>query len=192
MAVFKRETAAGYGVIPYFLGKDVVYLLKAILIPAVFSIQYAIIGPRIEYKEYLIVLLGVGYASFGSGLFISATFSQTTAQMYAVLLSFLYLMTSGFNPAISVFTDNFGNVLGQIITGFSPLRWQMELLQSSEWYVTTEFWQFCTQNQVWNTGMDPDQGTFQVNKPWKLWLLFGLGVFFRIAAIISLRSKAKK
>ncbi len=196
-AIARREFNAGFYKSSYFMGKDIATLLKVALIPLIFSvIQYAFIAPKCALLDFLLTALGLGYASFGSGMLLSAALPQATAQMTAILGGFIFLILSGFDPSLTTVYgyfqwEAFGNWVlpGKLVTGLSPIRWSFDLLSSEEYVHSSEFWRFCASTKMWSSGFDPYDGTFSSNTHWKMYALFSLGVFYRILCFFVILTK---
>ena len=183
--VASREFHSGLRISSYLISKDLAGVPKIAIVTLLFSLQHAIISPEISYSNYLITLLGVSYSCYGCGLFISAILPTSSAQLAAVLTSFMFLVFSGFEPTLHTLWDTIPSLM-RVMTSLSPYRWAYDLLTSSEFVALSPFWRVCAVKTMWTTGIQPYEGTFHDPLlPWKLGPLFGIGIAVRIMTLVA-------
>lgn len=189
-AIFHREASTGMSVVAYMMGKDLAYYPVAMFIPWFFGVvHYALVAPRMLFIEYMVTLIVLSYTVFGVGFLISAATSQGTGQMLAVLAAFSFLLLSGYNPSLLTLWEATGNnAVMRVITALSPVRWSLEVFMAAEYRAGSKFWKICAYASMEPAGYEPYDGHFGDNEwPYRLFLLFGLGVLYRIAALLCLK-----
>ena len=120
-----------YGVVPYFVAKDIVQLPLNILLPFLFSLLYFGIGENITIPQFLIffmVNMMIGFATTAYGQVIGTIFdSSETACYFAPILMMPFVLFSGFFTNVESFPKWIGWV--QYI---SPVRYGLECAVRNE------------------------------------------------------------
>jgi len=188
--IAERENDSGLSVLAYAFASDLVASVKVFLYTTFFSVQFPLTDPLMTFREYFVTLLGLSFAATGSGMFLSALFKISIAQMTSVLLSFLYLILAGYVPYLNNIWDSTAFV-GRVLTSLSPIRWAYDLLISGEYDSVTEFWQVCSETVIWGGGVDPMRDTWGHGAVMKFAALIGLGLLTRILTYIALHYRLR-
>ncbi|CAJ1417278.1 unnamed protein product [Effrenium voratum] len=118
-----REAGAGLNTFLCFFGRDITALAEVLLATVFFTAIYWPLGPlQCSHHTVFWVSFCFVYAAFGMNYICSIFMEPDTAQMMAVVISFLSFLLAGCNPP---FRDliHVPFHLGTMLMALSPLRW---------------------------------------------------------------------
>lgn len=180
--VFLREYSSNmYGVIPYFLGRSLIEMPVLILFTLLLdAICYYIIGWNDANAGKFFIFLGITILTALSGnaigLWVGSMFSDPkTANAVAPALLIPLMLFSGFFVNRETIPDWLG-----WIEWISPFKYGLEAALTNEY----------TDSPLGTSQLEQLDFDFSVGAA--CGILFGIGIFYRILALISLKFAARK
>jgi len=118
-----REAAVGNNMLLYFLGKDLASFIQIYFASAVFACVYWPLCPlQVSYHTMLWLSFAFNYAVWGMSYIWSIALEPSTAQMVAVIMSFVSFLMAGLEPFFSELVAVGDGFLIRYIA-LSPIRW---------------------------------------------------------------------
>jgi len=118
-----REAGTGIRTILYFIGRDCAATLEIALAAGVFTAVYWPFGPLlVQHHVMYWVAFALAYCSYGLSYLLSVLFSESRAQLGAVVASALALIFAGFQPDFQTLASLAGGN-GIFLLATSPIRW---------------------------------------------------------------------
>ncbi|KAJ3441223.1 white-brown complex [Anaeramoeba flamelloides] len=172
-----REASTGINTIAYFLGKDLSSLVGTVIHPLIFlTIFYPFLNPRGSLGQYYGVLLLIQYTATGIGMAVSTLFPPSVSQLAAIVVLLVFSMVSGFGPPLKEMEKM---VFFNIFHFIDLLRYGQEALFCIELEQYKDIYDLTTTYDKY--GYDPGRISLD------LFILFIIGVYFRIVAYFFLR-----
>ncbi|KAJ3097193.1 hypothetical protein HK100_005414, partial [Physocladia obscura] len=172
--VYIREFEAGHNSLAYFLGKNLSIIYRIALSSAHFvSLYYFLAQPPIPIGlQYLLIFLNF-FGVYGLGMIISMILRRENSTLVAVVFVLLLEAICGFGPSLTSATND-GYV---IILDMGLNRWMAEAqfgLWIEPYYQTIDF-NLASQSYGYQFG----------NTAKNMWVMFGLGIGYRILALLA-------
>lgn len=128
-----REARVGMPMVAYFVAKDLAAMVEVTISSVVFTAAYgSLSGMQLTLQTLFAGSWAFIYSVYGLSYISSITLSQGSAQMFAVVISFVAFCVSGvYQPQLNEITMYF-NERGWMVPALSPIRWLWAYLLTNE------------------------------------------------------------